>query len=81
MKSLWAIERKLSDKQSTILFDWERGCFAIYDFKKVARDNRERLYQVYVEKSKEVGVKHIPRKDFIIKEYREVQNESNNVVN
>lgn len=73
MKSLWAIERKLNDRMSTIVYDWERGCWAIHEMKTLAIDSRERLYQFYKEKFKKEGIKHIPRKDFIIKEYREVE--------
>lgn len=70
MKSLLTIEVKgKNSKVSNIVFDWEHGHYAIYEFKKVAKSNVERLYQQYKERLHKKGIKPIPRKDFIVKEY------------
>jgi hypothetical protein len=70
MKTLYAIEVKTekNSKNSMIIFQCS-GCLAVYEFKKVAKDKLDEIYEEFKNRMLKDGVKPYPKNRFIIKEY------------
>ena len=70
MKKLYVIEVKVEkNSNETIIISNLNNSLAVYEFKKVAKDEFVKIYEEYKERLLKLGVKPTPKNKFVIKEY------------